>query len=117
MKRFMMQYGLVVFLAMITSGCIPAMVAGGTAAGYYVGQDERSLNEIVDDASISTGIKARFLKDKTVSAWDIDVDTRHGVVTIHGTVASLKIEDRAIEIIKGVHGVKKIVSRLTIVEK
>ena len=96
-------------------GCWPLAVVGGGAAGYYVGNDDRDVNQIADDASITAAVKSSFLKDRAVSAWDINVDTRNGVVTLNGTVSSLEKEERAIELTQKVQGVKKIISRLTIV--
>jgi hyperosmotically inducible protein len=96
-------------------GCWPVALMGGTAAGYYVGNDERDFNQITDDASITAAVKSSFFKDREVSAWDINVDTRNGVVTLNGTVSSLAKEERAIELAQTVAGVKKIISRLTIV--
>lgn len=100
---------------LLLQGCVPALVAGGTAAGYYVGQDERNVRGILDDASITAAIKARLVKDQEVSAFDINVDTRKGVVTLYGSVSSSAKEMRVIEVAKSVEGVQKIVSQVTIV--
>jgi hyperosmotically inducible protein len=108
---------LAVFLASCLAGCWPAVLVGGTAAGYYAGNDERDVNQIADDASITAAVKARFLRDKDVSAWDINVDTRYGVVTLNGTVSSSEKEERAIDLTQEVRGVKKIISKLTIVTR
>lgn len=105
------------FIALMATGCVPAVVVGGTAAGYYVGQDERTLNEIVDDASITASINAKYVKDPMVSSWDVNVDTRFGVVTLYGTVSGGAVEQRAIEIAQNTKGVKKIISKMTIVER
>ena len=98
------------------SACVPALVAGGAAAGYYAGQDERTVGEIADDAGITTAVKTRLFKDPRVSAFDINVDTRNGVVTLYGSVSSVEKEDRVIELTKQVQGVRKIVSRITVIE-
>lgn len=100
---------------LLLQGCVPALVAGGAAAGYYVGQDERNVKGILDDASITAAVKTRLLKDKEVSAFDINVDTRKGVVTLYGSVSSVEKELRVIEVTKTVDGVQKIISRVTIV--
>lgn len=102
-------------VVLTVQGCVPALLAGGAAAGYYVGQDERNVRGILDDASITAAVKARLLKDKTVSAFDINVDTRNGVVTLYGSVSTLEKEMRVIDITKTVDGVQKIISRVTIV--
>ncbi len=104
-------------LAISLCGCWPAILVGGTAAGYYAGNDERDLDEIVDDASITAAVNARFLKDRDVSAWDINVDTRNGVVTLNGTVSGVEKQERAIELTQEVRGVKKIISKLTVINQ
>ena len=38
------------------------MEVGGAGVGYYVAKDERSTGVIIDDAAITTAIKAKFLK-------------------------------------------------------
>jgi len=101
-------------LALI-QGCAPALLAGGAAAGYYVGQDERTMGGIVDDAGITMSIKSHMIKDKQVSALDINVDTRNGVVTLYGSVSSVEEELRAIALAKQVKGVRKIISKITVV--
>lgn len=113
MKQVAVLMGLLLLTGL--SGCWPLVLVGGTAAGYYVGNDDRDLKQISDDAGITAAVKSSFFKDREVSAWDIDVDTRYGVVTLSGTVSSSDKEERAIELTQTVEGVKKIVSRLTIV--
>src|SRR5262249_38616386 len=41
-----------------------------------------STGEVVDDAVITTKVKARFVEDKEVSALNIGVDTKKGVVLL-----------------------------------
>ncbi|MEJ2670492.1 MAG: BON domain-containing protein [Gammaproteobacteria bacterium] len=106
----------IVVLGSGVTACVPAFIAGGAAAGYYAGQDERTVGEIVDDAGITTAVKTRLFKDPQVSAIDINVDTRNGVVILYGTVSSRAKETRIIELTKQVKGVKKIISRISIVE-
>lgn len=116
MKMFQKLGCASVFLSvLLMQGCVPALVGGGAAAGYYVGKDERSAKEILDDATITGAVKAKFIRDPEVSALDINVDTRSGVVTLYGSVSSASMEQRAIDLVQGVRGVKKIVSKLTIV--
>lgn len=113
MKRFAV---IVMCLSTMTlSGCGALVVGGAAAGGYYVGKDDRTLGEITDDATITSTINTRFVKDKQVSALDINVDTRRGVVTLYGSVASHSIANRAVEIAQGVKGVRQVISKLTVV--
>ena len=108
---------LIVPLLLVSSGCAPVLVAGGAAAGYYVGKDERPVKVIMNDSSITAAINAKYVADDKVSALNINVDTRNGVVTLYGSVPSLAVEDQAILLASQAKGVKRIVSRLTIIEQ
>ena len=68
----------------------------------------------VDDATITSAVKMRFAKDETVKAFAINVDTKNGDVTLTGTVKSQAEADRAIELARGIEGVKNVTSNLTI---
>jgi osmotically-inducible protein OsmY len=65
---------------------------------------------IVGDAAITSAVKAKFLADTTVQGLDIDVDTRDGVVTLTGTVASRAEADRAGNLARNIEGVKNVVN-------
>ena len=86
----------------------------GTAGGYYVGTDERSVGEVTSDATITSTVNSHYIKDGMVKARTINVDTYNGVVTLYGTVPSQAVADRAVEIARGVKGVRQVVSKLSI---
>jgi len=70
----------------------------------------QGVKEAVSDSAITTKIKAKFAKDKQVSAMDISVDTDDkGVVTLTGNAKSKAEAAKAGKIAhdtKGVHAVK-----------
>ena len=66
------------------------------------------------DAGISTNVKAKMAADDTVKAYQIDVDTANGVVTLNGRVASRAMADRATTIARNTNGVKSVVSNLRV---
>lgn len=76
---------------------------------------DRTAGTVIDDAGITAGIKARYVDDRQVNAWDINVDTYDGVVTLYGSVPTKAAEQRAIDIARSVQGVRKVVSQITIV--
>ncbi len=104
-----------VFAATSSTGCFWIAVGGAGALGYEVGKDDRTIGVKFDDASITTGIKARFINDEKVDALDINVDTYAGIVTLNGSVPSKRVESRAIQIARGVKGVKGVRSKRVIV--
>ncbi len=99
----------------LLSGCGALVVGGAAAGGYYVGKDERSIGQISEDATITSSINAKYVKDDLVSALDINVDTRNGVVTLYGSVSSSAVAARAVQLARGVKGVKQVHSKLTVV--
>lgn len=113
MNRLLQGVGVAVCVGLL-GGCAAAVVGGAAAGGYYVGTDERSVGEIADDASITSTVNTRFIQDDMVKARTINVDTYRGVVTLYGTVSSQAVIDRAVEIARGVKGVRQVVSKLTV---
>lgn len=62
----------------------------------------------VSDAWITSKVKSSFLFSRNIPATDISVDTRNGVVTLSGAVASGAERDLAVEVAKGIRGVKEV---------
>lgn len=75
---------------------------------------KRSAGEFIDDAVISNKIKVKFVKDKVVKAFKINVDTWKGVVTLRGRVNAQEQISRAIEISERQPGVKTVKSYLVL---
>lgn len=92
---------------------IAAAVIGLTAVQFgYAANAEPStsskVEKFVDDATITTSIKASFAKDDLVRATAISVETKEGVVMLSGTGKSLSEKLRAEEIAKSTKGVKAV---------
>src|SRR5688500_4279691 len=66
------------------------------------------------DPGITTAVKAKLAADDTVKAYQIDVDTREGVVTLTGTVPTAAARDRALELTRTTDGVTRVEDRLTV---
>lgn len=67
-----------------------------------------STGEYIDDASITTKVKAKMIADKQVSALDINVETFKGVVYLSGVADNQQEVDKADAIARGVPGVKSV---------
>lgn len=63
------------------------------APGCSVMRDQQSVGSYIDDATLTTRVKAKFAEDKTVSAMAIQVETLKGVVQLSGFAKSA--EERA----------------------
>lgn len=73
------------------------------------GQDTRqSAGEYIDDAVITSKVKAALLKDDEVEGLDVKVETFRGVVQLGGFVDSREDRQRAAEIARKVAGVKSV---------
>lgn len=89
----------------VASASALALVAG---AGCAVVRDQQSVGEYVDDATLTTRVKAKHAEDPTVSALAISVETFNGVVQLSGAAKSNDERARAESLAKGVSGVKSV---------
>jgi hyperosmotically inducible periplasmic protein len=68
----------------------------------------------VHDGWITTKVKTSFAGEDALENSDIDVDTKNGVVTLKGTVASAAAKNRAEAAAKEVEGVTRVKNQLKI---
>jgi hyperosmotically inducible protein len=66
------------------------------------------------DVGITTAVKGRFAADDTVKAYQIDVDTQSGVVTLTGAVESMAAREQAVRLARETEGVAQVVDHLTV---
>ncbi len=85
------------------SGC--ASVTGETAGQY------------IDDSTITTEANGLIVKDPDAHYLKIDVTTHQGDVVLTGFVNSRQTEERLVEKIRGLKGVKSVRSLLKVEEK
>ena len=69
---------------------------------------KESPGEYVDDAVITTKVKAAVLEEPSLKSAEINVETAKGVVQLSGFVRSRADISKAAEIAKGVKGVKSV---------
>jgi osmotically-inducible protein OsmY len=87
------------------------LVTGAALAG------ERSTGQVIDDATITTKVKASFVADPQVSALAISVETTNGVVTLSGVVDNEAERQRAIQLAQGMEGVKRVDANKLLVKR
>lgn len=85
-----------------------------TMTGCAVTDGQSSVGEFVDDAGITTRVKARFAEDKTVSAMRINVETLNGEVQLSGYAATAEEKARAAELARGVKNVKSVRNNIVV---
>lgn len=68
----------------------------------------QTVGERVDDRTISTKVKSKLAADDEVSAMNIDVDVKDGVVTLSGVVKSAEARQKAHDLAHTVSGVRSV---------
>ncbi len=83
-----------------------AMLIGAT--GCSVTRGQQTAGEYVDDARVTTAVKAKFANDPSVAATSIGVETLNGTVQLSGFAKSQAEKDRAVALTREVKGVQAI---------
>lgn len=93
-----------------------AVLAGATivGTGCSVIRGQETAGGYVDDASITTAIKAKFVEDKTVDAAAIKVETLHGTVQLSGFAKSSAERAQAENIARNTKGVRAVQNNLAV---
>jgi len=76
-----------------------------TATGCAVTRGQESVGAYVDDATLTTRVKAKFAEDKTVSAMSISVETLKGTVQLSGFAKSAEEKSMAERLARSTSGV------------
>lgn len=77
-------------------------------AGCASTSKEKSTGEYIDDAVITTKVKAAFVEDDELKATEIQVETYKGVVQLSGFVANASHIRKASKVAYEVKGVKSV---------
>jgi hyperosmotically inducible periplasmic protein len=85
----------------VTTGC--SVIRGQESAGAYV-----------DDVSITTAVKAKFVEDKTVDAGAIKVQTLNGTVQLSGFAKSNAEKAQAEYLARNTKGVRQVQNSLIV---
>lgn len=88
--------------------------ASNEGVGGAISEAAGKVAEAVDDAAITTAVKAKLIGDSQVSGTKIDVDTKDGIVTLKGTVKSDEEKSKAIQIARDTKGVQRVEDQLTV---
>lgn len=66
------------------------------------------------DAGITTSVKSKLAADDTVKAYQVDVDTANGVVTLTGDVATIAQKEQAVRLARSTDGVSDVIDQLRV---
>ena len=79
-----------------------------TAVGCASTSKSESTGEYVDDAMITSKVKAAILGESTLKSAEINVETYKGVVQLSGFVSSQAAASKAVEVARTVKGVSSV---------
>lgn len=93
-----------------------AAIAGITVvtAGCSVARQQQTVGSYVDDAGITTAVKAKMAEDKNVAATSISVETLNGTVQLSGFAKSQKEKDMAAEIARTTKHVRDVRNNIVV---
>ena len=86
---------------LITSSAL--FITGCASDGHH-----RSGGEVIDDAAITTKVKAALLAEKDINSFDIKAETYDGTVQLSGFVDSQWQIDKAVQVAQAVGGVQRV---------
>jgi len=78
------------------------------STGCAVSSGQSTVGQFVDDATITTRVKARFADDAQVSAMRIGVETLNGTVQLSGFASTQAEKDQAQRVARSVPDVKSV---------
>jgi len=82
--------------------------------GCAVTRGQETVGAYVDDATITTQIKSRFVENKDVDAASIKVETLNGTVMLSGFAKSTLEKGAAEAIARKVNGVKSVKNEIVV---
>jgi len=85
-----------------------AAIALLSATGCAVTRGQETVGAYVDDAAITTSVKARFVDNPDVDASSIKVETLNGTVMLSGFAKNINERSTAEAITRKVNGVKMV---------
>ena len=101
MKLLLVSVSVVLGLSMVLGGCA-------------VERDQSTMGEYVDDAVITTRVKAKLAEDPGVSAMAVSVETLRGVVQLSGFAKSAAESQRAETLARQTPGVRSVRNSLVL---
>jgi osmotically-inducible protein OsmY len=84
------------------------------ALGLTACSSTRTPGTQVDDAAITTAVKAKLAADGDINPFNIDVDTNEGVVTLQGRVEKEEARSKAEQLARGTDGVSRVVNLIKV---
>jgi len=83
-------------------------------SGCAVTRGQETVGAYVDDAAITTSVKAKFVDNKAVDAGSITVETLNGTVMLSGFAKNATERSTAETIARNVSGVKSVKNEISV---
>ena len=99
---------------MNTLRILAAALLVATASGCAITRGQESVGAYVDDATVTTQVKSRFVQDQQVDAASIHVETLNGTVMLSGFAKSAAEKTSAEAIAQKVAGVKSVKNEIAV---
>ena len=90
------------------------VIALAATAGCAVTRGQESTGAYIDDAAITTSVKARFVDNKEVDATSIKVETLNGTVMLSGFAKDANERAKAEDIATKVKGVQSVKNQILV---
>ncbi|WP_225861699.1 BON domain-containing protein [Ideonella benzenivorans] len=101
-------------LRIALAAALVATAALSVLPGCAVTRGQSTVGEYIDDASITTAVKAKFVESKSVEAVAIKVETLNGTVMLSGFAKSQNERAEAERLTWSVKGVKAVRNELAV---
>jgi hyperosmotically inducible periplasmic protein len=88
------------------SSLLASMLVGAALAVGCANLSDKSAGQAIDDTTITTKVKAKFVEDPVVNAMNIKVNTFKGTVQLAGFANTTQEAQKAEQIARSVDGVK-----------
>lgn len=99
------------FLSLVLAGSLgAALLSGGCAAT----STQASTGQYIDDSAITVKVKAAFVKDPLIKAFDVSVETFKGVVQLSGFVNTAAEKEQAGKIAATINGVTEVKNNIAV---
>jgi hyperosmotically inducible periplasmic protein len=85
-----------------------------TATGCAVTRGQETVGAYIDDTTITTQVKSRFVENKEVDASSISVETLNGTVMLSGFAKNAAEKETAASIARKVSGVKSVKNEIAV---
>ena len=93
---------------------VTAVAAITVLPGCAVTRGQSTVGEYIDDAAITTAVKAKFVENTQVDAAAIGVETLEGTVMLSGFAKTLSEKSLAESIARSTKGVKAVKNQLAV---